>query len=124
MNKKKSGRPVLDDKRDRCIRIYVNSEEKDQFENLLKASMHNKMGVMLREIILQKDYKVIHIDPDLVQERAILITQCKKIGVNFNEFMKMMHSKKLSYFTNSDIIAVKKELQNISVLFQKIVSTL
>lgn len=118
--KNKIGRPQLEDKRNKHLKVYLNSKEKEELEKLLSKSIYNNSSEMIRDVVFNKRFKVISIDEKSNQEKAILITQIKRLGVNFNTLIKMLNSKKLNYFTNDDIKIIKKELINIGEFLKKI----
>lgn len=117
------GRPKKENKKDAFLKIRVTTQEREAIDRLLEASIYTSKSEMIRDITLKGVYKVIQIDPELREEKSVLITKCKFIGNNFNQLLKQLHQKKLHYFTEKDIEELKKHLSTISNFFQEIQKT-
>ena len=120
--KKKGGRPKKkpSDKRSSRIEIRLSEKEKQEFKHLLDTSVYKSYSDMIRDIVLLRDFKVRTLDPDLREEKSLLITEAKYLGNNFNQFLKQIHSKKLTYFTSSEKDQVLKSIKEIHIILYKI----
>lgn len=112
--------PIKNVKREKYIKIRVTEAEKLYFQNLIEGTVYNNMSEMIRDITLNGHYKILTVDNNLKQEYAVLISQCKRIGNNFNTFLKLLHQKKLNYFTHGDIEILTKNISEINKFFKKI----
>lgn len=113
-------RPKKENKRDKEVKIYLTIEEKERLKTLLEESSYRTYSEMLRDILLNNSYEVVHIDPNLIREKAIIITEIKRIGNNFSQLLKLLHSKKLNYFTTKDVNMIKEHLEKLTSFFNKI----
>lgn len=113
------GRPEKEIKRDTYVKIYLTQKEKDNLKNQCKSSAYPNLNEMLRDKIFNSRYKVVTLDANLARETAILITESKRIGNNFTQLLKLLHSKKLNYFTKEDVESIKINLNSISKHFKK-----
>lgn len=100
--------------------IKLNKEEYDAFNLKLEQSIYKKMPQMIRSIVINNEYKMITVDKNLTQEKAVLITEIKKIGSNFNQLVKLLNTKKLNYFTQNDILNIKTALTSIKLFYESI----
>lgn len=125
MNKdNKRGRPITEIKRDKEKRILFTECEFEQLNKLYKESTYVKMNDMIRDILLKNEYKVITIDQDLLNHKNLLLEECRRIGNNFNQMIKLFNQKKLDYFTHDEIQKMLFNVQEIQKIYSKIESTI
>lgn len=105
------------------IPVRVNVNERKVFEDLLSVSSYSTMSSMIRDIVINKRYTVRYVDPQQYEEKRLLLTESKYIGNNFNQMLKSIHSKKLTYFTETEKKGVINYLKSISILLDKINKT-
>ena len=121
---KKGGRPKVEKskKRDKLIQIRLSSDEKLHFIELQKKGFYKSTSQMIRDIVIHQKFKVITLDPELKEEKSLLISQAKYIGNNFNQYLKMIKSKKLTYFTTTDkndmLIHIKEIHKLLHLIFK------
>jgi len=111
-------RPPVEDYRNYKVVGYLNDVEKAKFKELLANSVYRNQSEMIRDIILNNRYKVVSVDQNMVQEKAIIVTQIKKIGTNFNSLLRLLHTKKLNYFTQNDIKQLRESLISLNEFFK------
>ena len=95
----------------------------DEFELLnkrLSEGEYQNMNDMLRDILLNNQYKIITLDFDARIKKNILIEEVRRIGNNFNQLMKHLNQKKLHYFTVEDIAQLNKSILEIKSIYEKI----
>lgn len=111
----KNGRPLLskDEKRTIAIKVYINSFEETKLEEMLNGSIHRAKSDMMRYIIFNNELKKITIDPLLQAEKNVLIEQTKRIGNNFSQLVRLIHSKKRDYFTHDEVNSMLEHLRSI-----------
>ena len=107
----------------KTILFRISTEEKKILNDLLAKSIHKKLSPLLRDLIFKSQVKMLSTDENLIREQGILISQSKKIGANFNQLVKLIHSKKLNYFTQDDIKNTLDLLKQIKNLYLKIANT-
>lgn len=114
----------MENKRNIKVDFKINENEERILEDLLSKGIYKNRSRLLRDLIFKNELKVVSLDQDLIRERGILISQSKRIGSNFNQFTKMLHSKKLDYFTKAEIERTLLLLDEIKELYQKIHETI
>lgn len=116
----KGGRPNKEIKRNKEKRVLFTEDEFEQLNNMLKDSIYYSMNEMIRDILLKKQYKVVTLDNELRQERNLIIEECRRIGNNFNQLIKIFNQKKLDYFTEKDIHFIIINIEQIKILYSRI----
>lgn len=106
--------------RSTSIKIRMLPSEKELIEDALKASSYNYFTDMILDVMINKRYEVISLDPNLQREYMQIITELKRIGNNFNQLNKQIHSKKLNYFTEEDVKNISNTLKEISDFYKEI----
>lgn len=119
---KKGGRPTVEKKRTTQIKFHLNEEEYAYFLKKYKDSIYSNRAEMLRDIFLNNTYRTITVDNKLQSEYDLLIHQSKKIGNNINQLVKLLHSKKLNYISETDFKVVKDHIIICSNMLKKIES--
>jgi len=118
--KNKGGAPKKEINRDKYIKIYLTSKEKQQIKLKLDKSIHNTFSDLARSILLKNEYKVVSIDEKLIDLNNQLIGETRKIGVNFNQLIKVFNTKKKDNFSQDDINKLLFLMQNIEKNFKLI----
>jgi hypothetical protein len=72
---------------------------------------------MMRDILLKKQFKVLTLDNELKEERNKIIEECRRIGNNFNQLIKLFNQKKLNYFTENDVQRIHLNVEMIKDLY-------
>lgn len=117
---KRGGRPTLDFKREKSKIIYFTSEEFDKLDLLFSESDYLSSSHMIRDILLNKKYRVVTFDNDARIRRGILVEEVRRIGNNFNQLIKSFNQKKLDYFTPTEISLLVKNIDEIKEVYIKI----
>lgn len=117
---KRKGRPELNVKRNIRKEIIFSESEFDQLNKLLKESIYANMNDMIRDIVFKNEYKVIALDKDLFNHKNLLLEECKRIGNNFNQMIKLFNQKKLNYFTQEEIQKMIFNIEEIKKLYTNI----
>lgn len=128
-NTKKAGRPLIKDslKREFTINLKVNTVEKEYIDTLLlESDFYNDRNSMLRDIVINENYTVRELKED--RFKLIELQKLKKelhgIGLNFNQTVKHINSKKLNYFTEEDKKQTASSLIKLNNSLEKIYSFL
>jgi hypothetical protein len=128
-NTKKAGRPLIKDslKREFTINLKVNTVEKEYIDTLLlESDFYNDRNSMLRDIVINENYTVRELKED--RFKLIELQKLKKelhgIGLNFNQTVKHINSKKLNYFTQEDKKQTASSLIKLNNSLEKIYSFL
>lgn len=119
-NLKKGGRPKLEKKRKIRKEMVFTEEEFELLNKRLSEGEYQNMNDMLRDILLNNQYKIITLDFDARIKKNILIEEVRRIGNNFNQLMKHLNQKKLNYFTVEDIGQLNKSILEIKSIYEKI----
>ncbi|MBE7634983.1 hypothetical protein G1K75_12075 [Tenacibaculum finnmarkense] len=121
----KKGRPEIKEhlKRSLTINLKVNTSEKKYIDTLLSENEYYKdRNTMLRDIVINGEYVVRELKEDRLKliELQDLKKELHGIGLNFNQIVKHINTKKLNYFTQEDkkntansLIELNKSLSNI-----------
>lgn len=117
---KKVGRPDLEIKRDKTKLVLFTSAEFEKMNMLFSESSYQNVNDMIRDVLLNGNYKVITLDQDLKVEMTYLVEQTRRIGNNFNQLIKQFNQKKLNYFTEDDIKKLISNTDDIKELYIKI----
>jgi hypothetical protein len=114
-------RPKIDNKREKRIKINFTNEE---FENLNKkysdSKIYHSLNEMIRDMLLNHQYKVVTTDLNLLAETSLLIGSVRKIGNNFNQLLKHLNQKKLDNFSTDEKNSILFNLQEIKNYYIKI----
>lgn len=117
----KGGRPEKEKKRNIEKRMLFTDEE---FELLNKKYSDSKnyrsLNEMIRDILLNNQYKIITTDQKLLVETSQLIGSVRKIGNNFNQLLKHLNEKKLDNFSTDEKNTMLFNLQEIKKYYVKI----
>jgi hypothetical protein len=113
----KGGRPSTEIKRDKEKRILFTKSEFKQLEIIFKESIYVNMNDMIRDILLKNEYRVVALDKDLLNHKNLLLEECKRIGNNFNQMIKLFNQKKLNYFTKEEIQKMIFNIEEIKKLY-------
>ena len=119
-NLKKGGRPKLEKKRKIRKEMVFTEDEFKLLNKRLSEGEYQNMNDMLRDILLNNQYKIITLDFDARIKKNILIEEVRRIGNNFNQLMKHLNQKKLNYFTVEDIGQLNKSILEIKSIYEKI----
>ncbi len=119
-NLKKGGRPKLEKKRKIRKEMVFTEDEFELLNKRLSEGEYQNMNDMLRDILLNNQYKIITLDFDARIKKNILIEEVRRIGNNFNQLMKHLNQKKLNYFTVEDIGQLNKSILEIKSIYEKI----
>lgn len=86
------------------VKVRLNFKEKKKLESLMKVSEKNSAEI-IRSLLMKATV------PDVPKPMLDIQTylQLKKIGVNYNQYMKAIHQSRISEIDN----AVKNELYEI-----------
>ncbi|MBZ4037792.1 hypothetical protein K6T82_23750 [Flavobacterium sp. 17A] len=119
-NRKKGGRPELEIKRDKSKVLYFSKEEYEILEKKLIESDYQNMSEMIREILINNQYRVVSFDTESVLQRSIIIEQVRRIGNNFNQLIKSLNQRKLDSLTKNDIKSLQDNILDIKNIYAKI----
>ncbi|MFH6956816.1 hypothetical protein ACHRV1_05365 [Flavobacterium aquidurense] len=117
---KRGGRPTLEFKREKSKIIYFTSEEFEKLNLLFSESDYLSSSDMIRDILLNKKYRVVTFDNDARIRRGILVEEVRRIGNNFNQLIKSFNQKKLDYFTPTEISLLIQNIDEIKQVYIKI----
>ena len=119
-NLKKGGRQKIEKKRKIRKEMVFTEDEFELLNKRLSEGEYQNMNDMLRDILLNNQYKIITLDFDARIKKNILIEEVRRIGNNFNQLMKHLNQKKLNYFTVEDIGQLNKSILEIKSIYEKI----
>lgn len=114
---KKGGRPEKENKREKSKILYFTNSEFEELNSMFKDSIYQNMNEMMRDILLKKQFKVLTLDNELKEERNKIIEECRRIGNNFNQLIKLFNQKKLNYFTENDVQRIHSNVEMIKDLY-------
>jgi len=117
---KKGGRPEKEFKREYYKRVMFTEQELKIVENLFDESDYSNMNSMIRDILLNKQYRIFTFDNELRIQRNILIEEVRRIGNNFNQLMRSFNQRKMDSFSKNEIDILLKNLAEIRDVFFKI----
>jgi len=112
--------PIKEVKRNEEVKVKLYPKEKEDLIKIFDNSAHANMSEMVRHVLFKKKIRVVSIDNELINRNALLIQQTRNIGKNFNQLLKLLHSKKLNYFTTSDVNNIVKNLEDIKKTYNAI----
>ena len=114
-------RPKIENKKEIVKHIRFTKEE---FEILNKkyseSKVYHSLNAMIRDILLNNQYKIISTDQNLLAQSSILIGSVRKIGNNFNQLLKHLNQKKLDNFSTDEKNIIIFNLQEIKNYYIKI----
>lgn len=114
-------RPKIDDKREKRIKINFTNKEFDVLNaRYLESKNYQSFNEMIRDMLLNNQYKVVTTDLNLLAEKSLLIGSVRKIGNNFNQLLKHLNQKKLDNFSTDEKNAILFNLQEIKNYYIKI----
>lgn len=120
INKNKGGRPEVEEKRTKEKRILLNETEFNKLNCLFSESDYNNINSMIRDILLNNQYRVVTFDNDSRIKKGILIEEVRRIGNNFNQLMRSFNQRKMDSFSKNEIHLLLKNLDEIKDVFIKI----
>lgn len=114
-------RPKIYNKREKRVKInFTNDEFEILNKKYLDSQNYNSLNEMIRDILLQNQYKVVTTDLNLLAETSLLIGSVRKIGNNFNQLIKHFNQKKLDNFSTDEKKLIIINLQEIKKYYIKI----
>ncbi|MFH6969846.1 hypothetical protein [Flavobacterium sp. FlaQc-28] len=116
----KGGRPEKEIKRSNNKKVMLSDDEYKKLNELFEKSDYTNMNSMIRDILLNNQYRIITFDNDARIKKGILIEEVRRIGNNFNQLIKSFHQKKLDYFTRTEISYLIKNIDDIKQIYSKI----
>ena len=119
-NYNKGGRPKSIEKRKIGKTIWFNNEEHQILKKRLSEGEYLSFNDMIRDILMNNQYKIITLDFDERIQRNILIEEARRIGNNFNQLLKHFNQKKLDYFTKEEISILNANIIQIKAIYDKI----
>lgn len=122
----KGGRPKSPIKRNREKKLYFTNQEFEYLESLFSESDYCNISEMLRDIILNKKYKIISNNREERIQRTIILEQVKRIGNNFNQLIRSFNQRKMDSLSKNDIDMLHKniiDIKNIYIKINDIIST-
>ena len=121
---KNGGRPKLEIKKDFLIGCKVTKEEKEKFLDLFNESNYNNMSSMFKDILINRQFKVITTDKEMYLIRKNILTEVKRIGNNFNQLIKSFNQKKTDNFTKEEIQTLLFQMKEIEKIYSQIFDNL
>jgi len=109
-----------DSLRKKYIKINLNDKEKEKIDELFKDSNYNYVTEMIRDIVLNNQYKVVSTDLEMYEIRLQLLNEARRIGNNFNQLLKHFNQNKKDNFSKEDIQIMLNMLNNIDKTYSKI----
>lgn len=100
--------------------ILFSDEEFVKINSLFLESDYNNINSMIRDILLNNEYRVVTFDNDSRIQRGILIEEVRRIGNNFNQLMRSFNQRKMDSFSKSEITLLLKNLDEIKIVYYKI----
>ncbi|WP_432221782.1 hypothetical protein ACRASX_14775 [Flavobacterium sp. TMP13] len=119
-NKNKGGRPKIIEKRSNAKTIWFNDRELIQLNEMLNEGEYRCLNDMMRDILINRQYKIITCNFDARNQRNILIEEVRRIGINFNQLVKHFNQKKLDNFTKEEITVLIAITNQIKIIYDKI----
>lgn len=119
-NCKKNGRPESKIKRDKEKRILFTDLEFNIINKMFEESDYTNMNNMIRDILLNRQYRVVTFDNDARIKKGILIEEVRRIGNNFNQLVKSFNQRKMDSFTQAEIYHLIKNVDEIKEVYVKI----
>jgi hypothetical protein len=116
----KGGRPEKEIKRLNNKKVMFSNEEYKKLNKLFVNSDYTNMNNMIRDILLNNQYRIVTFDNDARIKKGILIEEVRRIGNNFNQLIKSFNQKKLDYFTRTEISDLIKNVDDIKQIYSKI----
>lgn len=113
-------RPKKDLKKIFRKEILFTEDEFEKLNLLLKDSDYQNMNEMIRDVLLNKQYRVVSFDTESIVKQSILIEQVRRIGSNFNQLIKSFHQKKLDNFSQEERKLLMKNILDIKEVYIKI----
>ena len=114
-------RPKIDNKREKRIKINFTNEEFDILnKKYFESKNYQSFNEMIRDILLNNQYKMVTTDLNLLAETSLLIGSVRKIGNNFNQLLKHLNQKKLDNFSTDEKNSIFFNLQEIKNYYIKI----
>jgi hypothetical protein len=121
-NKKKGGRPISENKKEKSKVLYFSNTEFQYLENLFNESDYQNMNEMFRDILLKNEYRVVSFDTESIVKKSILVEQVRRIGNNFNQLIKALNQRKLDSLSQYDIKSLQENIKDIKEIYIKIES--
>jgi hypothetical protein len=116
----KGGRPEKEIKRSTSKKVMFADHEYKKLNELFERSDYTNMNNMIRDILLNNQYRIVTFDNDARIKKGILIEEVRRIGNNFNQLIKCFNQKKLDYFTRTEISDLIKNVDAIKLIYSKI----
>lgn len=113
-------RPKKDLKKIFRKEILFTEDEFEKLNLLFKDSDYQNMNEMIRDVLLNKQYRVVSFDTESIVKQSILIEQVRRIGSNFNQLIRSFHQKKLDNFSQEERKLLCKNIQEIKEVYIKI----
>lgn len=114
------GAPLKKIKRNEVLYVQVYPDEKRDIKRISDNSIYQNVSEFVRDVTINGKFKVISIDQDLVNRNDLLLQQVRNVGNNFNQLLKLLHSKKLDYFTKDDVKLITNNLSDIKDIYNNI----
>lgn len=116
-------RPKKEIKKNFRKEILFSEDEFNIITKMYSVGDYNNINCMLRDILLNNQYRIVTFNNDSRIQKNILIEQVRRIGNNFNQLIKHFNQKKLDHFTKEEILALQTVLNNIRIIYERIEKT-
>ncbi len=102
----------------------MNKEEKGRFDSIFKDSAYRTVSEMLRDVILDRKYKVQQSSGDTLIQLGRLKTELNRVGVNLNSLTKAFISRGQKYIDQKEkeqlLMSLRVLKEDLDVINSKI----
>ena len=123
--RRKGGRPTKSDPATECVMVRFNDHEYARFLTLFEQSGVKAKAVFIKARVFGQPFQVVKTDRAALEYVAKLTTfyaQFRAIGINYNQVVKELHSKKKKKKALALLFKLEKLTTELAVTGQQIIS--
>ncbi|BDU27681.1 hypothetical protein [Flavobacterium sp. GSB-24] len=117
-------RPEKEKKKTFRKEILFSEEEYKVITDKFEKSDYTNINSMLRDILINNEYRIVTFDNDARIKKGILIEEVRRIGNNFNQLIRSFNQRKMDSFSKDEINLLIKNVDDIKIIYSKIESNI
>ena len=110
---------MKENNKNEIIRIRLTSEEKDSLIKIYKEKGFSSASNFIRSLVFGK---IIGENQQEQEKKDLrdLVYELNRIGNNFNQLVKLLHTRKVEYISEIELDLLKENIKNIGAVYAKI----
>lgn len=106
----------MKENKDSSIKIRLSSKEKDLLVKIYKGNGFSNASGFIRSLVFGK----VICENQEKKDLRDLVYELNRVGNNFNQVVKLLHTRKVAYIGEVELDLLKESIKNIGLIYAKI----